>query len=55
MASPQVAANLKEEVKALDDYVQETFAGKPEAVAQKQKKKAKVLQYEAYQKRRDKK
>lgn len=55
LASPRVAENLAQDVDALDVYVQETFAGKPEAVVQKQKKNAKVLQYEAYQKRRDKK
>jgi len=55
LASPRVAANLEEDVDALGAYVQETFAGKPEAVALKQKKNAKALQYEAYQKRRDKK
>jgi Ca-activated chloride channel homolog len=55
LASPRVAENLDEDVDALGAYVQETFAGKPEAVVLKQKKNAKALQYEAYQKRRDKK
>lgn len=54
LASPRVAENLDEDVDALGVYVQETFAGKPEAVVLKQKKNAKALQYEAYQKRRDK-
>jgi Ca-activated chloride channel homolog len=55
LASPRVAQNLEEDVDALGAYVQETFAGKPEAVVLKQKKNAKALQYEAYQKRRAKK
>ena len=54
LASPRVAENLHEDVDALGVYVKETFAGKPEAVVLKQKKNAKALQYEAYQKRRDK-
>lgn len=54
VASPRVAANLDKEVDALGAYVRETFAGKPEEVVRKQKQNAKVLQYEAYQKRRDK-
>jgi len=55
LASPRVAENLEKDVDALGAYVQETFAGEPEAVVLKQKKNAKALQYEAYQKRRDKK
>ena len=55
LASPRVTENLAKDVDALGTYVQETFAGKPEAVVLKQKKNAKALQYEAYQKRRDKK
>jgi len=54
VASSRVAENLDEEVVALGTYVRETFAGQPEAVAKKQKQNAKVLQYEAYQKRRAK-
>ena len=55
LASPRVTENLEEDVDALGAYVKETFAGKPETVVLKQKKNAKKLQYEAYQKRRDKK
>ncbi len=54
VASPRVAENLDEEVDALGTYVRETFAGKPAAVVEKQKQNAKILQYEAYQKRRAK-
>ena len=54
VASPRVAENLAQEVDALGDYVQETFSGQPDEVRSKQKKNAKSLQYEAYQKRRNK-
>lgn len=53
VASPQVSENLEKEVHALGAYVEDTFAGKPAAVRAKQKKNAKTLQYEGYQKRRD--
>lgn len=54
VASPRVAANLHTDVDALGAMVQDTFAGRPEEVVTKQKKNAKVLQYESYRKRRDK-
>jgi Ca-activated chloride channel family protein len=54
VASPRVAENLATEVGTLGDVVRETFAGPPEAVRAKQKKNAKVLQYESYQERRRK-
>ncbi len=53
--SPRVAHNLEREVEALNTYVEETFTGPASAVAAKQKKNAKVLQYEGYRERRDKK
>ncbi len=55
VASPKVSANLSKDVEALGAMVQDTFTGRPEEVMSKQKKNAKVLQYESYRKRRDKK
>jgi len=55
VASPRVSENLHKDVEALGDVVRETFAGRAEAVASKQKKAAKALQYESYRERRDKK
>ena len=55
VASPQVSENLAQDVEALGDVVRDTFAGRPEAVMSKQKKNAKVLQYESYRERRNKK
>ena len=55
VASPRVSENLSKDVETLGGVVRDTFAGRPEAVMSKQKKNAKVLQYEAYQERRDKK
>ena len=55
VASPKVSANLSKDMDALGAMVQDTFAGRPEEVMSKQKKNAKVLQYEAYKERRDKK
>jgi Ca-activated chloride channel family protein len=52
VASPKVSENLGKDVQALGEMVQETFAGQPEDVMSKQKKNAKVLQYEAYRERR---
>ena len=52
VASPEVSANLSQDVEALGAVVQETFAGRPEDVMSKQKKNAKTLQYEAYKERR---
>jgi Ca-activated chloride channel family protein len=54
VASPKVSVNLDEDVKALGAMVEDTFAGSRESVMSKQKKNAKTLQYESYQKRRDK-
>jgi len=50
--SDAVAGNLDYDLKELRDTVNETFSGKPAAVAEKQKKNAKVLQYEGYRERR---
>lgn len=47
-----VADNLAHDVKELRETVDETFVGAPSAVAEKQKKNAKVLQYEGYRMRR---
>lgn len=55
VGSARVAENLEDEVDTLSTYVQETFAGPAPAVAAKQKKNAKTLQYEGYRERRDKK
>jgi len=55
VASPEVSANLGKDVEELGAMVQATFAGRPEEVVSKQKKNAKVLQYESYRQRRDKK
>jgi Ca-activated chloride channel family protein len=52
VASPEVSMNLGKDVEALGAMVQDTFAGRPEEVVSKQKKNAKVLQYEAYKERR---
>jgi hypothetical protein len=53
--SAKVAENLDKDVKGLRQRVEETFAGAPAAVAEKQKRRAKALQYESYQIRRDQK
>jgi len=50
--SDAVEGNLDHDVKQLRDTVDETFTGKPAAVAEKQKKNAKVLQFEGYRMRR---
>lgn len=55
VGSARVTENLENEVGALNTYVEETFAGPAPAVAAKQKKNAKALQYEGYRERRDKK
>ena len=54
VGSARVTENLAREVDALSTYVQETFAGPAPAVAAKQKKNAKALQYDGYRERRDK-
>jgi Ca-activated chloride channel family protein len=50
--SEAVRQNLSEDVKELREIVNETFAGAPAAVAQKQKSTAKSLQYQGYSGRR---
>jgi len=50
--STAVSGNLDHDIDELRDTIDETFTGKPSAVAEKQKKNAKVLQYEGYQMRR---
>lgn len=55
VGSAAVAGNLKKDVQALRQGVEETFSGLPAAVAEKKKQNAKALQYESYQIRRDKK
>lgn len=55
VGSADVADNLEQDVHKLRQTVQETFAGPPAAVAEKQKAESKKLQYESYQLRRDKK
>jgi len=55
VASPGVARNLTQELPALAGQVQDTFVGAAAEVEAKQKQNAKALQYEGYQKRRDKK
>ncbi len=52
--SPKVAANLDKEVGALKEMVTETFQGDRQSVQLKQKRNAKALQYQGYQKRRSK-
>lgn len=55
VGSASVAKNLDEEVQQLRKNVEDTFTGAPTAVEQKKKQQAKVLQYESYKVRRDKK
>jgi hypothetical protein len=50
-----VARNLSQELPALAGQVKDTFVGAAAEVEVKQKQNAKVLQYEGYQQRRDKK
>ena len=50
--SQRVAENLDKDLKALTEYVEETFQGAPAAVREKQKANAKALQYEGYRGRR---
>lgn len=54
VGSAAVQKNLEQEVKALKESVEDTFAGSPAAVAAKQKQRAKALQYDSYQERRSK-
>jgi len=55
VSSAAVSDHLDNEIKSLRQSVSETFAGPPAAVAAKQKQTSKALQYDSYQKRRDKK
>ena len=55
VGSAQVAENLEKDVKLLRQSVEDTFNGAPAAVIEKKKQRAKALQYESYQIRRDKK
>lgn len=55
VGSSVVAENLEGDVQSLKQSVEDTFTGAPAAVAEKKKNQAKVLQYESYQIRRDKK
>jgi Ca-activated chloride channel family protein len=52
VGSGKVARSLEKDLDALRGVVKETFAGAPAEVAHKQKKNAKVLQYEGYSGRR---
>ena len=52
VGSAAVAENLKDDVKALKESVERTFAGSPEAIAEKKKQNAKTLQYDSYKTRR---
>lgn len=54
VGSSKVSENLENEVTLLKKDVEDTFVGSPAAVAQKQKRQAKSLQYESYRVRRDK-
>jgi hypothetical protein len=55
VGSGKVAGNLEKDLPGLRRSVEETFAGPPAAVAEKQKQASKTLQYESYKIRRDKK
>ncbi len=55
VGSATVTKNLKDDVQALRQNVEDTFQGSPAAVAEKKKQRAKTLQYESYKIRRDKK
>ena len=52
VGSAAIAKNLDHDLLELRNTVDETFTGKPSAVAEKQKKNAKVLQFEGYRERR---
>jgi Ca-activated chloride channel family protein len=54
VGSAGVDANLKEGVPRLEEMVQEAFTGSADEVQAKQKRAAKALQFESYQKRRSK-
>lgn len=52
VGSSEVAGHLEKEVRGLRATVKQTFQGAPQEVEQKQKRNAKVLQYEGYAGRR---
>ena len=54
MKSSRVAENLENDLDGLTSLVHETFAGAPQAVAEKKKKASKALQYDGYRERRAK-
>ena len=54
VGSAAVSEHLEKDVKVLRQSVSDTFAGPPAAVAEKQKKQSKALQYEGYEQRRGK-
>jgi len=55
VASPKVATSLDKDLGGLRDMVEETFQGAPQEVELKQKRNSKVLQYEGYSGRRNRK
>ena len=55
VGSAAVTRNLTADIPQLRESVKETFEGAPAAVAAKRKQKAKALQYDSYQIRRDQK
>lgn len=52
VGSEEVAGNLQNDLEELRQTVKKTFCGAPAAVAQKQKKNAKALQFEGYKGKR---
>ena len=52
VGSAKVTQNLDQDLKALEQKVEDTFNGSPSAVSRKQKSNSKALQYEGYQGRR---
>lgn len=52
VGSAEVRQNLDQDLKNLQQRVEDTFAGEPSAVSRKQKVSSKVLQYEGYKGRR---
>lgn len=54
VGSASVGKNLDNDVQILRQSVKDTFTGAPAAITEKKKQNAKVLQYESYQIRRDK-
>lgn len=55
VGSSAVTENLEKDIRQLEEDVKETFAGEPAAVSFKRKQRAKTLQYDSYQIRRDQK